>query len=85
MQDQPHRQYIHHWKRRYDGAIDSLRELSKTRPHHHPNRHAPEEIKLIILRLTSIPAGVSQKRSRNISLFFHEISSASDKSISYAY
>ena len=40
------RQYIYRWKRRYDGSIDSLRELSR-RPHHHPNQHTPEEIKLI--------------------------------------
>lgn len=40
------RQYIYRWKRRYDGSIDSLRSLSR-RPHHHPNQHTPEEIKLI--------------------------------------
>lgn len=40
------RQYIYRWKRRYDGSIESLRELSR-RPHHHPNQHTPEEIKLI--------------------------------------
>ena len=40
------RQYIYRWKRRYDGSIESLRTLSR-RPHHHPNQHTPEEIKLI--------------------------------------
>ncbi|MGC4020160.1 MAG: hypothetical protein QM793_13670 [Muricomes sp.] len=40
------RQYIYRWKRRYDGSIESLRELSR-RPLHHPNQHTPEEIKLI--------------------------------------
>lgn len=40
------RQYIYRWKRRYDGTIESLRELSR-RPHHHPNQHTPAEIKLI--------------------------------------
>lgn len=40
------RQYIYRWRRRYDGSIDSLRDLSR-RPHHHPNQHTPEEIKLI--------------------------------------
>jgi len=40
------RQYIYRWKRRYDGSIDSLRDRSR-RPHHHPNQHTPEEIKLI--------------------------------------
>ena len=40
------RQYIYRWKRRFDGSIESLREKSR-RPHHHPNQHTPEEIKLI--------------------------------------
>ena len=40
------RQYIYRWKRRYDGTIESLRDRSR-RPHHHPNQHTPEEIKLI--------------------------------------
>ena len=40
------RQYIYRWKRRYDGSIESLRDLSR-RPHYHPNQHTSEEIKLI--------------------------------------
>ena len=36
------RQYIYRWKRRFDGSLESSR-----RPHHHPNQHTPEEIKLI--------------------------------------
>ncbi len=40
------RQYIYRWKRRYNGSIESLRDRSR-RPHHHPNQHTPEEIKLI--------------------------------------
>ena len=40
------RQYIYRWKRRYDGSIESLRDRSR-RPHHHPNQHTLEEIKLI--------------------------------------
>ena len=40
------RQYIYHWKNRYDGSWDSLRDRSR-RPHSHPNQHPPEEIKLI--------------------------------------
>lgn len=40
------RQYIYRWKRRYDGSIESLRCRSR-RPHHHPNQHTPDEIKLI--------------------------------------
>ena len=40
------RQYIYRWKRRYDGSMESLRDRSR-RPHHHPNQHTPEEIKLI--------------------------------------
>ena len=41
------RQYIYRWKRRYDGSLESLRGRSR-RPHHHPNQHTPEEIKLIL-------------------------------------
>lgn len=40
------RQYIYRWKRRFDGSVESLRDLSR-RPHHHPNQHTPEEVKLI--------------------------------------
>lgn len=40
------RQYIYRWKRRFDGSIESLRDRSR-RPHHHPNQHTSEEIKLI--------------------------------------
>ena len=40
------RQYIYRWKQRYDGSMDSLCDRSR-RPHHHPNQHTPEEIKLI--------------------------------------
>ncbi len=40
------RQYIYRWKRRFDGSIESLRDRSR-RPHHHPNQHTREEIKLI--------------------------------------
>ena len=40
------RQYIYRWRRRYNGSIESLRDLSR-RPHHHPNQHHPNEIKLI--------------------------------------
>ena len=41
------RQYIYRWKRHYDGSLESLRDHSR-RPHHHPNQHTPEEIKLIL-------------------------------------
>lgn len=40
------RQYIYRWKRRYDGTVESLRDLSR-RPHSHPSQHTPEEIKLV--------------------------------------
>lgn len=40
------RQYIYRWKHRYDGSMDSLRDRSR-RPHHHPNQHTAQEIKLI--------------------------------------
>ncbi|MDE7327053.1 MAG: DDE-type integrase/transposase/recombinase [Lachnospiraceae bacterium] len=41
------RQYIDRWKRRFDGSIESLRDLSR-RPHHHPNQHTDPERKLIL-------------------------------------
>lgn len=40
------RQYVYRWMNRYDGSWDSLRNRS-TRPHHHPNEHTAQEIKLI--------------------------------------
>lgn len=41
------RQYICRWKRRYNGSLESLKELSG-RPHHHPNQHTLEETRLIL-------------------------------------
>ena len=41
------RQYIYRWKRRYNGSIESLGNLSR-RPHHHPNQHTPAEVKLFL-------------------------------------
>jgi len=41
------RQYIYRWRKRYDGTLQSLADLSH-RPHSHPNQHTPEEIKLIL-------------------------------------
>ena len=40
------RQYIYRWLRRYDGTLASLRDRSR-RPHHHPNQHTEQEMKLI--------------------------------------
>ena len=40
------RQYIYRWQKRYDGTLQSLADQSR-RPHHHPNEHTPEELKLI--------------------------------------
>jgi transposase InsO family protein len=40
------RQYIYRWMNRYDGTVNSLRELSR-RPAYHPNQHTELEIKLI--------------------------------------
>lgn len=34
------------WKKRYDGSLQSLMDYSR-RPHHHPNQHTYEELKLI--------------------------------------
>lgn len=40
------RQYIYCWRNRYNGSIDSLRNQSR-RPHHHPNQHTLEALRLI--------------------------------------
>jgi len=40
------RSYIYCWKARWDGTVQSLACQSR-RPHHHPNEHTPEELKLI--------------------------------------
>ena len=40
------RQYIYRWRKRYDGTLQSLADLSH-RPHSHPNQHTREELKLI--------------------------------------
>lgn len=38
--------YIYFWKKRWDGSVESLACQSR-RPHHHPNQHTEEELKLI--------------------------------------
>ena len=40
------RSYIYFWKARWDGTEKSLACRSR-RPHHHPNEHTPQELKLI--------------------------------------
>ena len=40
------RSYIYFWRKRWDGTVQSLACQSR-RPHHHPNEHTPEELKLI--------------------------------------
>ena len=40
------RQYIYRWLKRYDGTPQSLSDKSR-RPHHHPNEHTADELKLI--------------------------------------
>ncbi len=37
---------VYRWVKRYDGTERSLCDRSR-RPHHHPNQHRPEELKLI--------------------------------------
>ena len=37
---------IYRWKKRYDGSLESLKDKSR-RPHHHPNEHTDEEIRMI--------------------------------------
>ena len=40
------RRTIYRWIERYDGTLKSLEDKSR-KPHHHPNEHTKEEIKLI--------------------------------------
>ena len=40
------RQYVYRWRKRYDGTLQSLADKSHS-PHHHPNQHTDEELKLI--------------------------------------
>lgn len=52
------RQYIYRWRKRYDGTLQSLADRSH-KPHHHPNEHTPEEIKLISnMRKKNLNAGL---------------------------
>ena len=37
---------IYRWRKKYDGSVNSLNNLSR-RPHSHPNQHTEDEIKLI--------------------------------------
>ena len=40
------RRTIYRWRKRYDGTLESLKDHSR-KPHHHPNEHTQEEIKMI--------------------------------------
>ena len=40
------RSYIYFWLKRWDGSVESLAVKSR-RPHHHPNQHTEQELKLI--------------------------------------
>ena len=37
---------VYRWRKRFNGDIKSLQDRSR-RPHHHPNQHTQEELKLI--------------------------------------
>ena len=53
------RQYIYRWQKRYDGTPQSLADKSR-RPHHHPNEHTQEELKLIAdMRKRNANAGLA--------------------------
>lgn len=52
------RQYIYRWLKRYDGTLQSLADKSH-RPHHHPNEHTADELKLISdMRKRNMNAGL---------------------------
>ena len=40
------RSYIYFWKKRFDGTMESLACESR-RPHHHPNQHTEEELRMV--------------------------------------
>ena len=40
------RSYIYFWRSRWDGSVESLATQSR-KPHHHPNEHTEDEIKMI--------------------------------------
>ena len=40
------RSFIYFWQKRWDGSVESLKPESR-RPHHHPNEHTLDELKLI--------------------------------------
>ena len=43
---QENKRTIYRWRKRYDGTLESLKDKSR-KPHHHPNEHTEEEIRLI--------------------------------------
>ena len=52
------RQYVYRWRQRYDGTLQSLADKSH-RPHHHPNQHTEDELKLISdMRKRNMNAGL---------------------------
>ena len=52
------RQYVYRWRKRYDGTLASLADKSH-KPHHHPNQHTADELKLITdMRRRSPNAGL---------------------------
>ena len=52
------RQYIYRWLKRYDGTMQSLADRAH-RPHHHPNEHTADELKLIAdMRKRNMNAGL---------------------------
>ena len=40
------RKTVHKWKKRYDGAVESLQDLPRT-PHHFPRQQTADELKLV--------------------------------------
>ena len=52
--------------KKYDGTLQSLADKSH-RPHHHPNEHTPEELKLIAdMRKRNMNAGLGKTPSKTI-------------------
>ena len=73
------RSYIYFWKSRWDGTIESLAEHSK-HPHHHPNEHTPDELKVIKdMRRRNPQLGLTE---RNTALIVQSILDGTEKPFS---
>ena len=62
------RQYVYRWRKRFDGTLQSLADKSH-RPHHHPNEHTAEELKLTTISSAVPIAQTGNQPSRYLSRY----------------